>query len=415
MLIGLIVSILRTPFPDGALPMSTSKRTRRIFQNKVKRSGWQWRRIWIGAAIAIGAVAPQLGRAATELNASIWFPETQPLTRYGYIDWAKKVAQASNGDLKINVFTDTTLLPVAAHLSGLRDGIADLTYHAGTYTPSDLPEDNVLAVLGIALEDPILTTFAVADFYLNDPAMQALWQRQNIVFLGAYASVPYNLICRRKVAALNDLKGLKLRTPGPIHADWARSVGATPVNVPSSEMFTGLDKGQIDCTVMGANELKTRSLWDVAKHVNTANLGPYFAGWQWAMNRASWQHLNNTQRRILLDTIAQATVTTELGYIAAGQEALGEAARHKVTIYPPGDDINASLTAFASQARAAAVKEGQNRFKLEDVEGLISRFEATLAKWTQLLAEVDRSDQAALTRLLRTQVYDKIDAARYGQ
>src|SRR3546814_6411723 len=49
-------------------------------------------------------------------------------------------------------------------------------------------------------------------------------------------------------------------------------------------MFTGLDKGQIDCAVMGANELKTRSLWDVAKHINMANLGPYFAGWLWAMN-----------------------------------------------------------------------------------------------------------------------------------
>src|SRR3546814_2826642 len=62
------------------------------------------------------------------------------------------------------------------------------------------------------------------------------------------------IFCRKKVAQLSDLKGLKLRTPGPVHAEWAKSVGATPVNVPSSEMFTGLDKGQIDCAVMGANE-----------------------------------------------------------------------------------------------------------------------------------------------------------------
>lgn len=373
------------------------------------------RHICLSAALALAASAPQLAGAATELNASIWFPETQPLTKYGYMEWAKKVAKASNGDLKINVFTDTTLMPVVAHFSGLRDGIADITYHAGTYTPSDLPEDNVLAVLGIALEDPIQTTFAVADFYINDPAMQALWKRQNIIFLGAYASVPYNLICRKKVESLADLKGLKLRTPGPVHADWARSVGATPVNVASSEMFTGLDKGQIDCTVMGANELKTRSLWDVAKHVNTANLGPYFAGWEWAMNRKSWNSLTDGQRRILLDTIAESTVETELGYIAAGKQALDEAAQHKVTVYQPSDDIKSSLTAFASQARAAAIKEGNERFKLKDTEGLVSRFEATLAKWDKLLAGVDRSDQAALTKLLRTEIYDKIDAATYGK
>jgi len=373
------------------------------------------RKIWIGVALAVAAAVPQMGQAATELNASIWFPDTHPLTKHGYLGWAPRVAEASNGDLKIKVFTDTTLLPVVAHLSGLRDGIADITYHAGTYTPSDLPEDNVLAVLGIALEDPILTTFAVADFYLNDPAMQALWKRQNIVFLGAYASVPYNLICRRKVETLADLKGLKLRTPGPVHADWSRSVGATPVNVPSSEMFTGLDKGQIDCAVMGVNELKTRSLWDVAKYVNTANLGPYFAGWEWAMNRKSWNNLSDSQRRVLLDTIAEFTVINEIGYIAVGQEALDEASQHKVTVYPPSDDINASLTAFAAQARASAIKEGTERFKLKDAEGLVARFETTLAKWERLLAGVDRSDQAALTRLLRTEVYDKIDAASYGK
>src|SRR3546814_18367608 len=88
---------------------------------------------------SIGATSAAM--ANTTLNASIWFPETQPLTRYGYQEWAKKVEQRSNGDLKIKVFTDTTLLPVVAHLSGLRDGIADIPYHAGTYTPADIRQE----------------------------------------------------------------------------------------------------------------------------------------------------------------------------------------------------------------------------------------------------------------------------------
>lgn len=374
----------------------------------------QIHRLCAGLALCAAIGATSAAMAETTLNASIWFPETQPLTRYGYQEWAKKVEKASGGDLKIKVFTDTTLLPVVAHLSGLRDGIADITYHAGTYTPADLPEDNVLAVLGISLDDPILTTFAVADFYINDPAMQALWKRQKIVFLGAYASVPYNLICRKKVAQLSDLKGLKLRTPGPVHAEWAKSVGATPVNVPSSEMFTGLDKGQIDCAVMGANELKTRSLWDVAKHINMANLGPYFAGWEWAMNGNTWKSLNEKQRRILLDTIAESTVETEIAYVKAGDEAVQESSKHGVTVYQPTDDIKQSILSFHEHARAMALKEGTERFKLKDSEGLINRFEATLKKWDKLLAGVDKTDAAALTKLLKENLYDKVDAKTYG-
>lgn len=370
-----------------------------------------WTAVALCAAMGVGSAAS----AKTQLNASIWFPESQPLTRYGYMEWAKKVDKASNGDIKINVFTDTTLLPVVAHFSGLRDGIADITYHAGTYTPSDLPEDNVLAVLGIALSEPLLTTFAVADFYMNDPDMQALWKRQKITFLGAYASVPYNLICRTKVEQQSDLKGLKLRTPGPVHAEWARSVGAAPVNVPSSEMFTGLDKGQIDCAVMGANELQTRSLWDVAKHVNMANLGPYFAGWEWAMNRAKWNKLTDAQRRIILDTIAESTVETELAYIAAGEQAIKEAPNHGVTVYQPSAETTKSIDDFASHARAMAIKEGKERFKLKDPEGLVSRFEATLAKWEKLMQGVDRTDPKALTALLKDNLYSKIDEKTYGK
>lgn len=371
-------------------------------------------KLWTGIALCVAAGSMQVASAKTELNASIWFPESQPLTRYGYVEWAKKVDKASNGDIKINVFTDTTLLPVVAHLSGLRDGIADITYHAGTYTPSDLPEDNVLAILGIGLDDPIQTTFAVADFYMNDADMQRLWKRQNIVFLGAYASVPYNLICRTKVEQLSDLKGMKLRTPGPVHAAWARSVGAVPVNVPSSEMFTGLDKGQIDCAVQGANELKTRSLWDVAKNVNMANLGPYFAGWEWAMNAASWSKLTEGQRRILLDTIAESTVETEVAYVAAGDAAIEESPQHGVTVVQPSADIQKSIQNYVADAREMALKEGNERFKLKDTEGLISRFEATYAKWGKLLENVDKKDAQALTAVLKENLYNKIDAKTYG-
>lgn len=374
----------------------------------------RFKHLWAGAAVAGALCTAGVAHAVTELNASVWFPDSHPLTKVGYLEWAKNVAKVSNGDIKINVFTGTSLLPPTAHLSGLRDGVAHITYHAGTYTPADLPEDNVLAILGIGLKDPMSTTFAVADFYLNDPAMQALWKRQKIVFLGAYASVPYNMICRTKVEKLADLKGLKVRMPGAIHADWARLVGATPVNVPSSEMFTGLDKGQLDCIVNGVNELKSRSLWDVAKFANMANLGPYFAGWEWAMHAPTWRKLTTAQRRLLLDTIADSTVDTELAYMAAGAEAVSEAPAKGVAVSAPSADIAKSLQDFAAQARATAIKEGNERFKLKDAEGLVTRFEATLAKWDKLLKDVDAKDAKALKALLRTNLYNKIDPAKYG-
>lgn len=372
------------------------------------------KRIFTSVAAIATAALSFTATAATELNASSWFPDSHPLAKVGYLDWAKKVEKASNGDIKIKVYTGHSLLPANAHLSGLRDGIAHITYHPGTYTPSDIPEDNVLAMLAIGMNDPYVTAFAVTDFYLNDPTMQERWKRNKIVYLGGYATTPYNLICRKRVANLADLKGLKLRTPGATHADWARSVGATPVNVSSSEIFTGLDKGQIDCAVIPVNELKARSFWDVAKFANTLNLGPYYAGWQWAMNAGTWAKLNPKQRKILIDTVSDSIVDTLIAYDESDKQAVSESKSHGVEIIPPAKDAQDSVVQFAPAARTAAIQEAQKRFKLKDADGLVTRFEAVVKKWEKLLAGVNKQDAAAMKVLTRQHIYSNVNSEKYG-
>lgn len=362
--------------------------------------------LWMGLSSA---------QAQTELIGSIWFPDTHPLTKYGYLDWSKQVEAASNGQLKIKVFTGTALLPPNAHLSGLRDGIAQITYHAGTYTPSELPEDNVIAALGIGLKDNVVTAAAVSDFYMNDPAMRDMFKRNKMVFLGGYATPPYVLMCRTKVETLADIQGKKIRMPGAVHAEWAKSVGAVPVNVPSSEMFTGLEKGQLDCAANAANDMKSRSLWDVAKHLTEIDLGSYYAGWQHAIHGPTWQKLKPEQRRVLLDTISDAMIETALGYTAQSDEAMKEASNHGVAVTKPAPDLQKALDDFVkNDVKGIAIKEGKDRFKLKDPEGLVQRFEATYAKWAEIFSKVDMKDKEAMKKVLRDNLYSKVDVKAYG-
>jgi TRAP-type C4-dicarboxylate transport system substrate-binding protein len=365
----------------------------------------------VAAAIALAATAA----SAQEFNASIWFPDTHPLTRYGYLDWAKKLEATTKGQIKPKVFTGTALLPPTGHLSGLRDGIAQATYHAGTYTPSDLPEDNIISMLSLSMTDTIATTFAVTDFYMTDPEMQARFKAHGIVFAGGYSTPPYNLMCTKKVASLADLKGMKIRMPGVVHADWAKSVGAVPVNVASSEMFSGLEKGQLDCAANAANDMKSRSLWDVAKHTSQIGLGQYWAGWQWAFNGKFWKDMKPENRRIVLDSIADTIPVMMIGYMKDAADAIKEAPSKGVTVYAESDDMKKSVAAFASNvARKEAIEQGSSKFKLKNPEDLIKRFEATLAKWDRLLKGVDRNDPQALAKVLKDNLYSKIDVKTYG-
>jgi TRAP-type C4-dicarboxylate transport system substrate-binding protein len=366
----------------------------------------------LGSALLIAATAGQA--SAKEFNISIWFPDAHPLTNHGYIQWAKSLEKASGGALTPKVFTGTVLLPPAAHLSGLRDGIAQVTYHAGTYTPADLPEDNLLAQMAFSYSDYFLAVFATTDMNLNDPEMQAMWKRNGVVYGGGYATPPYRLFCTTKVTTLEEIKGKRLRMPGAAHSDWAKSVGAVPVNVSSSEMYNGLDKGQLDCASNAANDMKSRSLWDVAKHTTMIELGVYWAGYEYAFNPDFWKGLTPGERRIMFDTMAEAMVKTGHGYMKQSDEAVAEAPQHGVTVYEPSAELKKSVTDFSAVAKTKAIELGKSKFKLKDPEGLIGRFEKVIAKWQKLLANVDRGDEAALIAVLRKEVYDKIDVATYG-
>lgn len=372
----------------------------------------KFRRILAAGLIGLLASYPV---AAEEITASVWFPDTHPLTRDGYLALAKELEARSNGTLTMQVYTGTALLPPVAHLSGLTDGLVQMTYHAGTYTPSDLPEDNVAAVLAIGLDDPMVTMMAVADFYMNDPAMKAMFDRHNIVFLGAYASPVYEMMCTREITTLEQVRGAKMRMPSPIHTAWANSVGAASVNVPSSDMYSGLEKGQLDCAVNALNDLKSRSLWDVAKHATRLSFGPYFAGWEYAMDRGTWTGLSEDHRRLMLDAISDNTVDLTIAYQATVDQAVTEAEAHGVKVSEPSAELRASLDTFVTENSKRIAAETGAQLGAQDTDGIISRFGETYAKWEKLLAGTSREDAEALKKVFRTELYDKIDAASYGQ
>ncbi len=370
-----------------------------------------FRLVALAAALVMAGAATA---APQTFNASIWFPEGHPLTRFGYIDWAKALSEATAGRLAPKVFTGTALLDPASHLAGIRDGIAQVGYHAGTFTPSELPVDAVLAQLAFSYSDYFVSAFAITDMNMTDPEALAQWKRNGVVYGGGYSTVPYSLMCTKEVRSLADLKGKRVRMPGSAHSNWATSVGAVPVNVPSNEMYSGLEKGQLDCAANGANEMKTRSLWEVAKHTTLARLGVFYSGFEYGFNKDFWRELSPADRRSILDSIAVAMVRTGIGYGNVVADIVAEAPARGVAVVEPADDLAKSVADYRSAARDQAVALGRDRFKLKDPDGLITRFEQRIAKWEKLLEGIDRNDERKLAELLRSELFDKIDTATYG-
>ncbi len=365
-----------------------------------------------GAALAAGAAAPSV--AQTEFIANSFYAEQHPLSKYGYVEWAPIVEELSEGRLKPEVYTGTVLLAPRASLQGIRDNVVQVAHHAAVYTPSELPVANAVQELGFNYADPLVAIFAVADFSLNNPTQLAEWKDKGIVYLGAYTTPPYILFCREPVRTLEEVKGKRIRTAGSTVSLWAEEVGAVPVNVPSSEMYTGLERGTLDCASNAGNDLIDRSLWEVAEHTTLLPTGMYWSGPHWGYNPDFWASLSAEDREVLMEATARSMARMNINYIARAEEALEEAEAKGNNVYEPAEDLMGSVVSYREKALSRVYDTAKEKYGLDNGKEVIDDFRATYDKWEKLIAGVDRTDEDALTALAMQEIYDKLDPATYG-
>lgn len=366
------------------------------------------------AAAMCGASLMAQSAFAESFNANIFFPDQHPLAKHGYVEWADAVKAATDGRLDANLYTGTVLLPARSGLSGVRDGLAQVGYAAGTYTPAELPISNAIQELGFNYDDPLVMVSAASDFNMNYPAALAQWKSAGVIYGGGYSTPPYNLMCNAPIKSIEDLKGKRVRTSGAALSRWAETIGAVPVNVPSSEMYQGVEKGTLDCAVNVASDLKSRSLWDVAKHTTMAPLGMYWSGPMWAFNPDFWEGLSEDDRRLVLNANAEALGKLYVGYAGAVTTALEEAAEHGVTVYQPDEAFLGNIAAFAEENVSNVYTTVREKYGIGNPEEVLGAFDETVKKWEALYADVDRSDASAIAAILRANLFDNIDVATYG-
>lgn len=350
---------------------------------------------------------------AADFNANHFFAERHSMVRGPYVDFAKRVAERTNGEVSFQVFSAGSLLPPASSLQGLRDGVAQVSYHAGTYTPAELPIANLIGNMAFYNTDPMVMAFASTEFGLTNPAALKEWSENGIVFGGGYSTSQYFMMCNTQVETLADVKGKRMRMAGGAWARFAEYVGAVPVSIPSSEMYTGLDTGSLDCAVAAADALDSFSLKDVVTSMNTLEIGNYYAGFEWGYNNAFWQGLTSTQRRVLFDEMAYELAQHRVAFDSDVATAVASATEGGMSVVDPDPALQNALAEFVVADEAALIENANGR-GVENPDQILTEFKAIVDRWEALLDGVDRTDTEALAALARAEIYDKLDADTYG-
>ena len=97
------------------------------------------------------------------------------------------------------------------------------------------------------------------------------------------------------------------------------------------------------------------------------------------------------------------------------EASISNARNAGVTVVTPTDDMQATLAAFV-EADLPQVKEiAREKRGIADPEPIINEFIVMLDKWAELLKDVDREDEATMIALVKSEIYNKLDPATYGQ
>lgn len=369
-----------------------------------------WKTTIATAALLVGASSSVF---AENYIANVFLPPLQPLGM-AYTAFAESVKVASKGKIVFEVHAGGSLLPPRASLEGIRNGVTHVGFVAGTYTPADLPLNNVIADLTLRNSDAMVTAFASTDFNINNARMQAEWKKNGVVYGAGYATAAYRIMCRGDTGKMTDLKGKKIRVPGGLWDRLARQLGGVPVNISSEDMYSGLDRGSLDCVNNDASALRDRSLWDVAKTLVMTDLGFYFSGVTWGYNADFWKKLTPQDRRMLFDEMATNMVNLQLITADSERKTIQDAVGKGVKIVEPEPALKEAIARFAASDQQGLDQLAKEKFKIENAKAVIDAYNATVDKWTNLLKNVDRADRVTLVKLAKAEIFDKVDVTTYG-
>ena len=181
------------------------------------------------------------------------------------------------------------------------EGVADITFGVSAYTPALFPKTMLAIPPGKSESsgDATVRILAVFDEYLAD-------EYSDVKVIGLTTAAGIGIAATKDVSTLEGLKGAKIVPYAALTTPIIEAMGAVPVQMPVTEMYTGLSTGTIDGAYATYNNMTPPwNFWDVATHFVT-NVPVQHAVIFVVMNRERYEGLSAEHRAIIDDLSGEA-------------------------------------------------------------------------------------------------------------
>jgi len=211
--------------------------------------------------------------------------------------WADTIEAESGGRIKIERYPAMALGGTPPELMDqVIDGIADLAWTVNGFTPGRFPRSEMFE-LPFFVQDARAASAAFSQMF--DEHM-ADTDYAEVHIIGTWVHGPGVIHTNRPVNTIEDMRGLKLRTPSRMVGELLQILGAEPIGMPVTMIPESLSRGVIDGAVVPwevTTSLRVPEL--VQNHTEFENSYPYTVTFTLAMNRDVYEGLPDDLRAVI--------------------------------------------------------------------------------------------------------------------
>ena len=264
-------------------------------------------------------------------------------------EFVNDVERMSGGDIAIEMFYSASVVDSAETFDAAASGILDCDMTNGSYQTGKNPAFQFVADTMGGYDTP-LQYQAWIEFGGGREQIDELYRANGMTFVGAHIGGQESLVSTAPLNGPGDLTNWKFRSPPGMESEIFASLGAKPVVMDFTEIFTSLETGIIDGADASslANNAST-GLYDIAKHTTFPGFHSMSSD-HLACNATVWDGLPEAHRAIIES--AEKTLAFDLMMLTLVENGEAQAAlpEQGVTIYDWSQEDRAT---FREAARGA--------------------------------------------------------------
>jgi len=223
-----------------------------------------------------------------ELKFAHYSPPGHPMLEGIAKPWSKMVEEKTKGKLKITLYPAETLCKMADTYDAVVSGIADIGYGLTQITPGRFPLSMVVTIPFAPWTVSSALASQVDQKLYAEGKIAKEWSDVKLLFI--YTTPPSTVFTTKPIRSLKDAKGTKIvMYAHTAEGEGLEAIGFTPVTLPTTEVYLGLQRGVVEGTILTWESCEGRKLYEIAKYATDIKIStvPFY----YIMNLKKWNSL----------------------------------------------------------------------------------------------------------------------------